>query len=287
MKKSALELNGVTKHYKDFKLENISFSVPQGTIVGLIGENGAGKSTILKTILGLIQKDTGSINILGKQEKEIDFTTRNQIGVVFDGNNIPENSTPKYLNGLFKNIYLEWDEKKYFSLLKKLSLPTNKKISTFSKGMKTKLSIVVAFSHNSHLLILDEVTSGLDPVIRDDILDMLLDYIQDENNSILVSSHITSDLEKIADYIVFIHDGKILFNELKDTLTNEYGIIKCGANQFETIDKNIMLAYRKHDYEYEILVSNRNIAQKNYPHAIIIPASIDDIMLIYLKGEKL
>lgn len=282
----ALRVNGLTKKYRDFVLDDVSFDVPRGTIVGLIGENGAGKSITIKAILGLIQKDAGHITILGKQDQDISFAIRNQIGVVFDGSNFPETFTPKKLCSFLHNIYPMWDENKYFSLLEKLSLPFNKKIKTFSKGMKMKLSIVVALSHDSHLLILDEATSGLDPVVRDDILDIFLDFVQDEKNSILVSSHITSDLEKVADYIVFIHRGRVVFSKSKDELKYKYGIIRCGAAQFDIIDKNEIIAYRKQDYEWEVLVADKDAAKKRYPKAVIDPATIDEIMLIYAKGRK-
>lgn len=285
MQSNALVVNGLTKKYKDFVLDNISFSVPYGAIVGLIGENGAGKSTTINAILGLISKNAGNIEILGRNDTEIDESIRNQIGVVFDGNNYPDVLSAKKLNNVFKKIYTTWDESKFFSLLKKMSLPADKKIKEFSKGMKMKLSIAVAFSHNSKLLILDEATSGLDPVIRDDILDMFLDFVQDENNSILVSSHITSDLEKVADYIVFIHNGKVVFSKPKDELRYKYGIIKCGAAQFDAIDKKDIIAYRKQDYEWEVLVADKDKAQRKYSKAVIDPATIDEIMLLYVKGE--
>ena len=283
MEKSALILENVTKHYKDFTLDNISFKVPQGSIVGLIGENGAGKSTTIHTILGLIRKDSGTISILG--ETDIDAVHKDNIGVVFDGNNYPDMLTPKQLGKVFENIYSSWDKKKYRELLDRFDLPINKKINQFSKGMKMKYAISVAFSHHSKLLILDEATSGLDPIMRDEILDMFLDFIQDEENSIVVSSHITSDLEKVADYIVFIHKGKIVFSKPKDELLENYGILKCGASLFDEIDKKEMIAYRKQDYEWQILVENRQAIQKKYPKALIIPASIDEIMLMYVKGE--
>jgi ABC-2 type transport system ATP-binding protein len=283
---NALIVNGLTKKYNDFVLDNVSFNVPSGAIVGLIGENGAGKSTTINSILGLKNKDSGSVTILGKQDKEIDNTVRNQIGVVFDGSNFPEGLTPVQLNRVFRNIYAAWDDQAYFSLLGKLSLPAGKKIKEFSKGMKMKLSIAVALSHHSKFLILDEATSGLDPVVRDDILELFLDFVQDEENSILVSSHITSDLEKVADYIVFIHNGKVIFNKPKDELRYKYGIIKCGAVQFEAIDKKDIIACRKQEYAWEVLVADKEAAQKKYPKAVVDPATIDEIMLLYIKGEN-
>lgn len=283
MEKFALELKEVSKHYDDFTLDKISFTVPQGSIVGLIGENGAGKSTTINAILGLIKKDHGTITMLGKSD--IDAVCKDNLGVVFDGNNYPDVLTPRQLGNVFENIYGTWDKKKYMELLDKFKLPLNKKIKDFSKGMKMKYSISVAFSHYSKLLILDEATSGLDPIMRDEILDMFLDFIQDEEHSILVSSHITSDLEKVADYIVFIHDGKIVFQKPKDELLENYGIIKCGAKLFEEMDKKEIIAYRKQDYEWQVLVNNRQSAQKKYPNAMIVPASIDEIMLMYVKGE--
>lgn len=286
MNNYALSISGLTKIYRDFTLDSVSFDVPRGAIVGLIGENGAGKSTILNAVLGLIKKDAGTISILGEVEEAISFDTRNQIGVVFDGNNFPDGLTPMALNKLLQNVYVSWDESKYLSTLDKLSLPKNKKIKAFSKGMKMKLSIAVALSHNSKLLILDEATSGLDPVVRDDILDLFLDFVQDENNSILVSSHITSDLEKVADYIVFIHKGKVIFSKPKDELKYNYGIVKCGAAQFDDMQKADIIAYRKQDYEWQVLVSDKAATKAKYPKAVIVPATLDDIMLIYIKGEQ-
>lgn len=281
---NAFMVSGLTKTYQDFVLDHVSFTVPNGSIVGLIGENGAGKSTTINAALGLIQKEDGVVSILDREE--LDGDIKEQIGVVFDGSNYPEILSPRKLNRVMKNIYRTWDEQVYFGLLKQFSLPSDKQIKQFSKGMKMKLAISVAFSHHSRILILDEATSGLAPVVRDDILDMLLDFVQDEEHSILVSSHITSDLEKIADYIVFIHEGKVVFEKTKDELTERYGIIKCGAEQFDALDKSDIIAYRKMDYEWQILVSDRERMQKKYSKALVVPATIDEIMLLYVKGEK-
>ena len=281
---NAFMVSGLTKSYQGFVLDHVSFTVPGGSIVGLIGENGAGESTTINAALGLVQREDGVVSILGREE--LDGDIKEQIGVVFDGSNYLEILSPQKLNRVMKNIYRTWDEGIYFGLLKQFSLPSDKQIKQFSKGMKMKLAISAAFSHHSRLLILDEATSGLDPVVRDDILDMLLDFVQDEEHSILVSSHITSDLEKIADYIVFIHDGKVVFEKQKDELTERYGIIKCGAAQFDALDKSDIISYRKMDYEWQILVSDRERAQRKYPKALVVPAAIDEIMLLYVKGEK-
>lgn len=280
----ALIISGLTKTHKDFMLNGVSFSVPCGSIVGLIGENGAGKSTTINAVLGLIQKEAGSICVLGKEQPDNEI--KEQIGVVFDGNNYPEIFSTRKLNRVMKDIYHSWEEHTFLNLLKKFSLPTDKPIKQFSKGMKMKLAIAVALSHNSKLLILDEATSGLDPVIRDDILDILLDFAQDETHSILISSHITTDLEKIADYIVFIHEGQVVFSKLKDELIEQYGIIKCGAAQFEALDKSDIIVYRKMDYEWQVLVADRAAMKKKYPKTLIDSVSIDEIMLLYVKGER-
>lgn len=279
----ALIISGLTKTYKDFMLNGVSFSVPCGSIVGLIGENGAGKSTTINAVLGLIQKEAGSICVLGKEQPDNEI--KEQIGVVFDGNNYPEIFSTRKLNRVMKDIYHSWEEHTFLNLLKKFSLPTDKPIKQFSKGMKMKLAIAVALSHNSKLLILDEATSGLDPVMRDDILDVFLEFVQDEEHSIMISSHITTDLEKVADTITFIHQGKVLFCKAKDELLYHYGIIRCGAAIFDEIDKSEILAYRKEDYQWNVLVADKEKARRRYKNAVVDDAAIDDILLLYVKGE--
>ena len=279
----ALIISGLTKTYKDFMLNGVSFSVPCGSIVGLIGENGAGKSTTINAVLGLIQKEAGSICVLGKEQ--LDNEIKEQIGVVFDGNNYPEIFSARKLNRVMKDIYHSWEEHTFLNLLKKFSLPADKPIKQFSKGMKMKLAIAVALSHNSKLLILDEATSGLDPVMRDDILDVFLEFVQDEEHSIMISSHITTDLEKVADNITFIYHGKVLFCKAKDELLYQYGIVRCGAAVFDEIDKSEILAYRKEDYQWNVLVADKQKARRRYKNTVVDDATIDDILLLYVKGE--
>ena len=283
MGQAALVLDGVTKRYPDFTLDRVSFQVPRGSIVGLIGENGAGKSTTIHAILGLVRTDGGTVALLG--EGELDAARRDQIGVVFDGSNYPELLTPRQLGRVFARLYPSWDGEIYRRLLDRFQLPAGKKLKQFSKGMKRKYAIAVAMSHRAQLLILDEATSGLDPIVREEILDLFLDFMQEEEHAILVSSHITSDLEKVADYIVFLHEGKVIFSKPKDELTEQYGILQCGASFLDGFDREDALALRKQDYAYQILVADRRAMQKKYPGALIVPATIDDIMLLYVKGE--
>lgn len=281
----SLKVENLSKKYDDFLLDKVSFYVPKGNIVGFIGENGAGKSTTINTMLDIIERDSGDVYILDSEKNKIINSIRERIGVVFDGNNFPEDLTPQKLNNVLKAIYTNWEEKKFYEFIEKFNLPKNKKIKNFSRGMKMKLSISVALSHKAELLILDEATSGLDPIVRDDILDILLDFVQDEKNSILISSHITSDLEKVADYIVFIHKGKVIFEETKDNLIYNYGMMKCKTKEFDSIDKKDIIRFRKMDYGYEILVKNKNEMERKYPNFVMDNIKIEDIMLMYVKGE--
>lgn len=280
-----LKVENLTKQYADFKLDHVSFSVPKGTIMGLIGENGAGKSTTINAILDLIHKDEGTVTFWG-QELSSSKQYKEDIGVVFDGINFYDTLTPVQVGNISRIAYKQWDRDLYQGYLKRFHLPLDKEIKTLSKGMKMKLSLAVALSHQPKLLILDEATSGLDPVMRDDILDVFLDFVQDENHSILMSSHITTDLEKVADYITFIHQGKLLFCKTKDELRYRYGIIRCGAAIFDQIDKADILAYRKEDYQWNVLVSDKEKARRKYKSAVVDDATIDDILLLYVKGEQ-
>ena len=285
MSENILEVKGLTKDYGDFVLDKLTFTVPKGVIMGLIGENGAGKSTTINCILNEISKTDGNIEIFGKDYLSEEIEIKDKIGVVFDENHFPDIFTPNEIGTYMSGIYSKWERNTYVNYLSKFELPADKRVKDFSKGMKVKLAFAVALSHKAELLILDEATSGLDPIIRDDILDILIDFVQDENHSVLVSSHIISDLEKVADYITFIHKGKLVFNHSKDELVDNYVVMSCGAMVFDNLDKSEIIAYRKEDYQYKVLVKDRHIAEKKYPKAIVVPAAIEEIMLFYVKGE--
>lgn len=285
MTDAILQIENLTRQYPGFLLDHISFSIPKGSIMGLIGENGAGKSTTIKAALNLIKRDEGKVTFWG-QDLSLSEGLKEDIGVVFDCINFYETLTPAKVGNISGAAYKQWDSSLYHNYLQRFQLPADKEIKNFSKGMKTKLCIAAALSHDPKLLILDEATSGLDPVIRDDILDVFLEFVQDENHSILMSSHISSDLEKIADYITFIHQGKVLFCKSKDELRYRYGIIRCKTEVFHTIDPSEILAFRKDDYQWNVLTGDKERARRKYKNAVIDDASIDDILLLYVKGVQ-
>ena len=281
-----LKVTGLNKSYDNFSLKDVSFTLPEGCITGFIGVNGAGKTTTLRSILGLTSRISGHINFFGMDIEKDARKIKDRIGVVLDDGCFYDELSLAEMKDVIASAYSAWSERDFKEYLERFELSPKQKINTLSKGMKMKYSIAVAFSHHVKLLILDEATSGLDPIMRDEVLDMLLEFIQDEDHAVLVSSHITSDLEKVADYIVFLHKGKIIFSSPKDDLLENYGIIKCGANQFAKIRKEDILSYRKLDCEWQALVANRHEAKKKYPQALVVPASLDEIMLLYVKGEE-
>ena len=280
-----LEVKNLTKHYDGFTLDHVSFQVPGGCIMGLVGENGAGKSTTIKAILDLVHKDEGTVTFWG-QELSGSSDLKEDIGVVFDGISFYETLTPVQVGRILGAAYRRWDDRLYKQYLERFSIPKEKEIKGLSKGMKAKLSIAAALSHRPKFLIMDEATSGLDPVMRDDMLDVFLEFVQDEEHSILMSSHITTDLEKVADYITFIHQGKLLFCKPKDELRYQYGIVRCGAAAFEQMDKADVLAWRKEDYQWDVLVPDKEKARRLYKNVVVDDATIDDILLLYVKGER-
>lgn len=238
---NAVEISNLTKFYKDFKLDNVSFALPSGCIMGLVGENGAGKSTVIKLILGMIHKDGGKIRLFGKDNSQDIRDIKEDLGVVLDDVGIPAPLNAKQVGRIMKNTFKNWNEEQYKNNLEKLSVPINKQFKDFSRGMKMKLGIAVALSHDPKLLILDEATSGLDPVVRDEVLNIFNEFTRDENHSILISSHIVSDLEKICDYIAFLHNGKLILFEEKDILLSQYGIIHCTEQQLNGLDQSAVV----------------------------------------------
>ncbi len=283
---NVLEIRNLSKKYNEFELKNINLKLPKGMIMGLIGENGAGKSTTIKAILNIINRDCGEIKIFGLDNKENEKVVKEDIGVVLDDSSLSNYLNPVDINKIMKNIYKNWDASLYFKYIEEFKLPKNKMAKEYSSGMKMKLKIAMALSHHPKLLILDEPTSGLDPVARNEILDIFQDFIQDEEHSILVSSHITSDLERVADYIAFINSGELVITKPKDELIENYGIVKCTEDEFNKIDKKDFIRYKKNRYEYDILVEDKLVFRKKYNIEIIDKPTIDEIMVIYIKGEK-
>lgn len=281
-----LELSGLSKHYPSFSLKNVSFSLPQGSIMGLIGENGAGKTTTIKLILNEMKKDGGTVRLFGKDNIEEERSVKEQIGVVFDESYFYEGFSAQDVGNILKRVFRSWDGTLYGNYLREFSLPKEKKIKEYSKGMKMKLSIASALAHRPRLLILDEATSGLDPVMRSEILDLFLDFIQDEKHGVLFSSHITTDLERVADYITLIHNGEVVFSRSKDDLIEQYGILKCAASRFARIDKADLLRFRRGTCDCEALVADRAAVKRKYPGFVVDRVSLDDIMLFTVKGEK-
>ena len=281
-----IKVKNLNKKYDGFELKNISFEIPEGCIVGLIGENGAGKTTTIKSILNIINSE-GEIQFFGKDIKQSEKEIKSKLGVVLDDSFLSEYLTPKKINSIMKNFYNTWNKKLFENYIKKFKLPENKMVKDFSSGMKMKLKIATAISHKPQILILDEPTSGLDPIVRNEILDIFRQFIaEDETRSILVSTHITTDLEHISDYIMFIKNGKITLNLPTSEILENYGIVKCSENDFKNISKEDYEYYRKEKYQYEVLVNNKNTIKNKYGISTIDKASIEDIMLFYIKGEK-
>lgn len=282
-----LEVNNLTKEYKDFKLDDISLKIPKGSVVGLIGENGAGKSTFINSILNINEPEKGEVKIFNKNINEHEKDIKEDIAVIFDKSHYSEYMNAKLIGKMLSKIYKNWDNEKYYSLLENFDLPVNKKIKKFSKGMKMKLEFALALSHNPKFLILDESTSGLDPVFRDEILELLRSYTENEENSILISSHITSDLDKISDYIAFIHEGRLQFVKEYEDIHDNYGVLSCKKDFFDSLNPDDIVFYRKEAFSYKVLVKNRMELMNVYKDLIIENASVEDVMLFYIKGEKI
>lgn len=284
---NSIELSGLCKAYPDFALKDITFSLPCGSIMGLIGENGAGKTTTIKCILDLIARDAGQIALLGRDNAQYGPVLRQDVGVVLDECVFHDSLRPADLNRILAPVYINWDQELFRHYLSKFNLPEKKRIKEFSRGMKMKLSLAAALAHRPKLLILDEATSGLDPVVRDEILDEFLDFIQDEEHSVLLSSHITSDLEKVCDYITYLHQGQVVLSGVKDDILASYGRVVCTAAQLERLAPGDVLRVRRGSYGCEALVKDRGEFSRRHPELAVDPASLEDIMLFMGKGESL
>lgn len=286
-----IEVDHLTKKYQGFTLDDISFKVPAGAIVGFVGENGAGKSTTMKAMLGLMPVESGDVKILGNQVGDEDGAWREQIGVVFDESNFPQELRVKDVWHILKNIYKTWNDARFMEYLTRFGLPLEKKVKDLSKGMKMKLSIATVLGHDSKVLILDEATSGLDPVVRNEILDIFREYTMEEDRAVFLSSHITSDIEKIADYIMFIHKGRLLFYENKDDLIYNYGMVRCTALQATRIPEEIIAGRQENAFGVNILVKDKQMlidsgfmnVEDTEPVPVIDRVSIEDILLYIVK----
>ena len=279
---NALEIKNLTKAYPGFTLDNLNLTLPSGCIMGLIGENGAGKSTTIKLILDMIHKDSGTIRILEKDNTENIELTKEDIGVVMDEVGIPECLTVKQVGNVMRHTFRNWDDAEYTRLIQKLALPDKKQFKEFSRGMKMKLGIAIALSHNAKLLILDEATSGLDPVVRDEVVEMFSDFTRDENHSILISSHIVSDLEKLCDYVAFLHKGKLLLCEEKDQLLAEYGLIHCTAEELQNLPAEAIKYKKENPYGIEAMVRRGAV-----PAGVnVSPISIEELFVFMVKEAR-
>ena len=279
---NALELQGLTKHYKDFTLGPLDLTLPGGTICGLIGENGAGKSTTIRLILDMVQRDGGTVTILGRDSRTASVRSKEEIGVVLGSDGIPMCLNAVEVGKVMAGIYQNWDAAAYAELCQKFGLPDKKQYRDYSTGMKMKQCLAVALSHHPKLLLLDEATSGLDPVVRDELIDLLLDFVRDENHAILISSHIVSDLEKLCDTIAFLHKGKLLLCEDKDTLREEYALWHGTAGQLEELDKNAIVSRRVTAYGAEALVKRELVPAGS----TLTPVSIEELFVLMVKGEN-
>ena len=279
---NALELKNVTKSFTGFRLDAINLTLPCGCVMGLVGENGAGKSTTIKLILDMLHKDGGSITVLGRDNQDDIRLTKEDVGVVMDEVGIPECLNAKQVGNVMRHTFRNWDDAEYARLLQKLSVPERKPFKEFSRDMKMKLGIAVAMSHGSKLLLLDEATSGLDPVVRDEVLEMFDDFTRDETHSILISSHIVSDLEKLCDYVAFLHQGKLLLCEEKDALLSQYAMVHCTAEQMKTLQPDAVLHKKETPYGVEAMV-RRSAVPNGWS---VSPISMEELFVFMVKEAK-
>lgn len=284
---NAIEIKGLCKRYDGFALQDVDFVVPRGSIMGFVGQNGAGKTTTIRAILNLIRKDAGTVRVLGLDHIRQESAVKERIAVVFDELPFHDILTPRQLSSVLQGMYDRWQPAVYQEYLERFSLPQNKRIGQFSKGMKMKLQIAAALSRQAELLIMDEATAGLDPVMRSEMLSVFLEYMQDESHSILMSSHITSDLEKIADSVTFIHSGRIILSGYKDDILANHGLLKCKIAELEQIAPEDCVSTHRTEYGAEVLVADREACRRRYPNLLLENATLDEILLYYVKAGGL
>ena len=276
---NAIEITNLTKSYDGFRLDGLNLTLPSGCIMGLIGENGAGKSTTIKLILGMIHKDGGTVRILGQDSGALN---KEEIGVVLDEVGMPEFLNVRQIGNVMKHTFRTWDAAEFARLTAQFSLPENKPFKQFSRGMKMKTGIAVALSHGSKLLLLDEATAGLDPVARDEVVELLSEFTRAEDHSVLISSHIVSDLEKLCDYVAFLHKGKLLLCKEKDALLAEYGIVRGSAEQLRAIPESAVLHKKETAYGTEEIVLRSAVPLGTE----ISPVSIEELFVFTVKEAK-
>lgn len=279
---NAIETNNLTKSYPGFKLDNITMTVPEGMIMGLVGENGAGKTTLIRALLGLHKADSGSFAVLGCSDPRKNKQIMNDIGVVLDENGLPAQLTVTEIGKVLSEIYSVWDAGYFDSLCQKLELAKDKKYYELSRGNQMKAAIICALSHHPKLLILDEATGGLDPVVRDEILDLFLEFTRDEHHSILMSSHIVSDLEKACDLITFVHKGKLLLSEEKDTLKDEYRMVRCPKETLAQLDPDAVIGCRENAYGAEAVIRTYAVPAGMES----FPVDLEELFVLMVKGEQ-
>ncbi len=286
MMKSVIEIKDLKKTYPKFELNIKQLNVPSGLIVGLIGENGAGKTTLIKLLLNVIKKNSGSIKIFNKKLEEAELDIKEDIGIVLDNSFFPEILTPKDISEIMKDTYKKWDNDLFYKYLGDFQISDNQILKTMSKGMRKKVEIATALSHHPKLLILDEATSGLDPIVRNEVLDLFKDFIEDDEHSIILSTHITSDLEHVADYIVFINKGEIVLEKDIDEIMKNYGVLKCNLDKFEKIDKSDLVAFKKNRKDCQVLIDDKTKCKKKYKDLKVDDITLEDLMLLIIKGGK-
>ena len=277
-----LEVKNLNKSFKEFSLKDVNIKVPAGKIVGLIGENGAGKTTIIKCVLDAMAKDSGEVKLFGQ---DYNYKLKDDVGIVYDDSFTNESFTIRDLNLIMKNTYSKWDQRLFYKYIKEFGIPYKKEIKKLSTGMRKKVEIAACISHHPRLLILDEPTSGLDPVIRSEILDMFQEFVEDKKNAILLSTHITSDLEHISDDVIFISKGSIVFDEPLKKVKEDYIVIELDKKEFKEFNKKDITRYKENRNDIQVLIEKKNM-KKEYNKYIKNITTLDDIMLLYIRGKK-